>query len=144
VFAPDRTSIPAPAFVIPPVCVASKSVIAEESAIVEPAAAVIVPLLKSFKVSARLGEMPSANVTVPELALSVSDQAVAVVRALPFTLPKTRLLAVVVLPFVIDVVLVELKPFWKVMLVEYKVTPLMVIAAGATVPLVTVPEKRKR
>jgi hypothetical protein len=134
-----KVRVPVPSLVIPPVRPEPKSWIRDEIATVALLETLIVPLPKRDRVKGLLA--PSANVTVPEEALSVMDQAAAVLAVLPFALPRTNVLPAAADPFVIVVVFVLLKPSRKVIPVEYKVTAVIVILVGATVLFVPAPAK---
>lgn len=140
---PLRVSVPAPVLVIPPVIVAFQFVIFELIAVIAPELRTLIfPVVKSFNVSSTA---PFAKVTFPVVALLARFHAVALAETevLPFPAPNVRVLAVPADPFVMDVVFVELKPCSKATEFAKRLDPVIVVAVGLTVPLVTAPAKIK-
>jgi len=96
--------------VIPPLSVASKSMMLELIVVIAPELRTpIVPEVKSFNVSGWVA--PFAKVTFPVVALLARVHAVALAETevLPFPAPNVRVLAVPPDPFVKEVVFEELK-----------------------------------
>lgn len=113
---PLNVSVPTPVLVMPPLLLASKSVMFEPIAVIAPVLRTLIfPEVKSFNVSA---PVPFVKITFPVVALfaSVHVVAFAETEVLPFPAPKV-IDAAAAAPFVMAVVFVELKPCSK--LIEF-------------------------
>ena len=109
---PLRVRVPAPVLVMPPLFVASKSVIFELIVVIAPELRTpIVPEVKSLNVRGCVA--PFANVTLPVVALfaKVHAVALAVAEVLPFPAPKVSVADPVVFEIVTE--FDELKPWLK-------------------------------
>ena len=139
---PLSVSVPAPVLVMPPLLLASKSVMFEPIAVIAPVLRTLIfPEVKSFNVSA---PVPFVKITFPVVALfaRVHVVAFAETEVLPFPAPNVRVLAVPD-PFVMDVVFVELKPCSNATEFAKRLDPEITVPRGLTAPLVTAPAKRK-